>query len=221
MASKRQRKKNAKKLGTWEGSQYRGGREAGRKNLKKTPEGFENQYGVTFTKQEKQALEQAVNTANRKRKRMLEDASKLPRKLYGQEVGGTVGDLQLMGKESDFILARKTKSLQRFHSKEDYNRYMRNLQRVNSKDYITARIRKYKHNFTKSLLEVYGPDAMDIAMKVRMMKPEEYMRMVEADETLEIRYEPSDMLISGRLNQIRAALGMKLKDEWAEETYSI
>ena len=221
MANKRQRKKAAKASGTWEGQQYRGGRQAGRKNLKKVDGGLQNQYGVVFTPEEKKALEYAVNTANRKRAKMLEEAAKLPRKLYGQETGDTVWSLQLMGKESDFILQRKTKSLQRFQTKEAYNRYMKNLQRVNSKDYITNRIRQYKHNFTKSLLEVYGPDAADIALKVRMMKPHEYMKMVEADETLEIRYEPSDVKISGRLNQIRAALGMKLKDEWSDETYSM
>ena len=213
MASKRQRKKNAKKLGTWEGSQYRGGREAGRKTLKKTPEGFENQYGVTFTKQEKQALEQAVNTANRKRARMLEAEAKLPRKIAGQDTGDTVASLQLMGKESDFILARKTKSLQRFQSKEDYNRYMKNLQRVNSRDYVDERVRLYKRNHMKAIENAYGDEAKDVVMKIRMMKPKDYMRMVQSDEMLEINYIYDPSARSGKLNQLRASLGMKLKEE--------
>lgn len=213
MASKRQRKKNAKKLGTWEGGQYRGGREAGRKNLKKTPEGFENQFGVTFTKQEKQALEQAVNTANRKRARMLEAEAKLPRKIAGQDTGDTVASLQLMGKESDFILARKTKSLQRFQSKEDYNRYMKNLQRVNSRDYVDERVRLYKRNHMKAIENAYGDEAKDVVMKIRMMKPKDYMRMVQSDEMLEINYIYDPSARSGKLNQLRASLGMKLKEE--------
>lgn len=221
MANKRQKKKAAKRAGTWEGQQYRGGRQEGRKNLVKVDGGVKNQYGVTFTLDEKKALEQAVNTANRKRARMLKQEAKLPRMVGGKDTGDTVASLQLMGKESDFILQRKTKSLQRFRSKEDYNRYMKNLERVNSKDYIRERVRLYKRNFTKSLLEVYGDQAKDIAMKVRMMKPEDYMRMVQQDETLEIRYMDSAVPWQGRLNQIRASLGMKLKEEWHDETYSI
>mgnify|MGYP007057751725 CR=1 FL=1 len=111
MANKRQRKKAAKNLGSFEGQQYRGGRSAGTPNLKRVDGGLENQYGVRFTPEEKKALEQAVNTANRKRARMLEQEAKLPRMIVGKETGDTVRSLQLMDKESDFILRRKTKSL--------------------------------------------------------------------------------------------------------------
>lgn len=213
MASKRQRKKAAKKAGTWEGQQYRGGRQAGRKNLKKVAGGLQNQYGVVFTPEEKKALEQAVNTANRKRARMLEQEAKLPRKVAGVDTGDTVASLQLMGKESDFILQRKTKSLQRFQTKEDYNRYMKNLQRVNSRDYITERVRLYKRNHMKAIENAYGDEAKDVVMKIRMMKPADYMKMVQSDEMLEISYIYDPSARSGKLNQLRASMGMKLKEE--------
>ena len=70
--SKRQRKKTAKRLGTWEGNQYRGGRGKGKKNLKKVPEGYQNKHGVTFTPEHKKALERAVDRSNYRRKKMLE-----------------------------------------------------------------------------------------------------------------------------------------------------
>lgn len=213
MANKRQRKKAAKAAGTWEGQQYRGGRQAGRKNLKKVDGGLQNQYGVVFTPEEKKALEQAVNTANRKRARMLEAEAKLPRKVAGVDTGDTVASLQLMGKESDFILQRKTKSLQRFQTKEDYNRYMKNLQRVNSRDYITERVRLYKRNHMKAIENAYGDEAKDVVMKIRMMKPADYMKMVQSDEMLEISYIYDPSARSGKLNQLRASMGMKLKEE--------
>ena len=54
---------------SFEGTQYTGGRQAGRKNLIKLENGnLQNQYGVVFSAEEKKALESAVNTANRKRK---------------------------------------------------------------------------------------------------------------------------------------------------------
>lgn len=213
MASKRQRKKNAKKLGTWEGGQYRGGREKGRKNLKKTAGGVINQYGVEFTEAEKKALKSAVDTANRKRAKMLKQEATLPRMVAGRDTGDKVGTLQLMGRESDFILARKSKSLQRFKSHDEYERYMKNLERVNSKDYITERVRQYKRNHMKAIENAYGDSAKDVVMKIRMMKPADYMKMVQSDEMLEIGYIYDPSQAAGKLNQIRASLGMKLKEE--------
>lgn len=211
MANKRIQKKKGK---SYEGGQYYGGRQAGRKNLKTTASGsLLNQHGVEFTPAEKKALENAVNRANAKRKKMLEMEAKMPRRVMGVDTGDTVGNLHLMGKESDFILARKTKSLQRFQTHEDYERYMKNLERVNQKDYITERVRLYKRNHIKAMENVFGDDAKDIAMKIRMMKPAEYMKMVQSDEMLEISYIYDPSARSGKMNQIRASLGMKLKEE--------
>lgn len=190
------------------------GRVQGQKNLKKTDTGnVINQYGVEFTQDEKRALENAVNRANRKRSRMLKEAATLPRMVSGRDTGDTIGSLQLMGKESDFILAKRTKSLQRFHTKAQYNAYMKNLQRANSADYITERTRLYKRNHMKALENAFGDDAKDVIMKIRMMKPEDYMRMIEQDETLEISYIYDPTARAGKLNQIRASMGMRLKDE--------
>lgn len=210
MASKRQRKKNAKKLCLWEGQQYRGGRQPGRKNLKKVDGGFQNQHGVTFTQEQKKALERAVNRSNYQRKKMQAEEDKL---------NPNNSQLRLMGKESDFIISRQSKSLQQFKILEDYERFMKKQERIQSGEYFLDKARLYKRNFINSLLDTYGPEARDIAMKIRMMKPADYMRKVAADEVLEIRFVPSDAKVSGRLNQLRATLGMKLKEDWPDEEY--
>lgn len=194
------------------------GRQKGRQNLKRTDQGdLLNQYGVVFTEQEKRALESAVNSANRKRSRMLKQEATLPRYVGGKDTGDTVGSLHLMGKESDFILAKKTKSLQRFHTKEQYEKYMKNLERVNTRDYVTERVRLYKRNHMKAIENAYGDDAKDILMKIRMMKPKDYMEMIQKDENLEISYIYDPSARSGKLNQIRASLGMNLKEEEYDE----
>jgi len=223
MANKRQMKKAAKKAASYEGGQYRGGRASGRKNLKKTDAGnLVNQFGVVFTPAEKRALENAVNTANRKRARMLKEAATLPRMVAGRETGDTIGSLQLMGKESDFILKQRSKSLQRFESRDQFDKYMLSLKRVNSREYIDDRIRAYKRNFMKTIENVYGDEAKDIVMKVRMMKPRDYMRLVESDESLEIgAVIPSDAKVPNRLNELRRSLGMKEKPEYFDEEYDV
>lgn len=202
---------------SFEGQQYTGGRVEGRKNLKKIDGGVINQHGVIFSDAERKALESAVNTANRKRKRMLEAEGKLPRKVAGQETGQTVSTLQVMGKESDFIIARKSKSLQQFKTKEDYTRYMDRLRAVNSPTYIDDRTRLYKRNHMKAIENVFGDEAKDVLMKIRMMKPEEYRKLLQSDEMLEVGYLYDPSARAGKLNQIRASLGMKLKEEDFDE----
>lgn len=202
MANKRIEKKRAKQ-----------GRQSGVPNLKKTDAGtLLNQHGVEFTRAEKRALEYAVNSANRKRAKMLKEEAALPRKVQGKETGDTVGSLQLMGKESDFIIAKRSKSLQRFKSKEDYNRYMDNLKKVNSPDYITERVRMYKRNHMKAIERAFGDEAKDVVMKIRMMKPKDYQKMIQSEEMMEISYIYEPSARSGKLNQIRASMGMKLKE---------
>ena len=203
---------------TYEGEQYTGGRVKGRKNLIKLDNGdVKNQFGVTFTKEEKKLLEREVNKANQKRMRMLEEEANLPRLVGGVDSGDKVRSLQLMGKESDFILSRKSKSLQRFKTRDDFQYYMDNLKKVNSPTYIDDRTRLYKRNHIKALENVFGDDAKDVMMKIRMMKPEEYRRLLQSDEMLEVNYIYDPSALSGKLNQIRASLGMKLKEEMLEE----
>lgn len=217
MANKRQRKKNWKATHPYEGKQYRGGREEGRKNLKKVDGMLVNQHNVAFTPEQKKALETLVNSANRKRVRMLKEEAAMPMLIGGRETGDTVASLHVLGKESDFILRRKSKSLQRFKSMAEYENYMDNLRHVMRKDYLDERVKLYKRNHMAALKNEFGDDAKDVMMKIRMMKRKDYMKMVQKDEFLEIGfiYDPGDK--TGRLNQIRAALGMKLKEDEIED----
>lgn len=177
------------------------GRKAGSKQLKKLTsiednvELLVNKNKVVFTLAEKKKLESLVNSANRKRRRMLKEEGDFERVLAGVGTGQTIGESTAqMGKESDFVLAKKTKSLNRFRTKEDYNRYIVNLQRVVKRDYVEGRIKTYKENWMKSIKDVYGDQAKDILKRVDAMTIKEYAEAVQSDETLEIgfRYLPSE-----------------------------
>lgn len=227
MANKRQRKKAAKKaakpLGIYEGQQYIGGRSPNRGNLIYEGDKIINAQGVVFTKDDKRRLENAVNRANKHRKQMLEAAAKMPRlinvtdpktgKLVTKDTGAKVDSpLKTMGAESDFILQRKTKSLQRFNTREDFDRYMKNLERVNADDYLLQRTRLYKRNHIKAIRNVLGDEG--IAMKIQMMKPDDYRRLsMQYEDILEIHYVYGADERQAKINQIRAALGMKIKEE--------
>ncbi len=205
MASKRQRKKNAKKLGTWEGTQYRGGRGTGRKNLKRVDGGLQNQYGVTFTAEQKRALERAVDRSNYRRKKQLTEADKL---------NPNHSQLRLMGKESDFIITRQSKSLQRFKSMEEYEQFMDKQARIQSGEYLEDRTRLYKSNYMKAIDNVFGSAGSGVKMKVRMMKPEKFRELVETlGDEMEIGYIYDPQARMGKLNKIRSLLGMQELEE--------
>lgn len=205
-------------LDSYEGTQYIGGRKGRQPNLKKFDNGSVlNQHGVIFTESERKMLESKVNSANRKRIKMLKEEATLPRMVAGRPSGQNVDSLQSMGKESDFILARKSKSLQRFKTKKDFEIYLKNLDRVNSPNYIDERTRLYKRNHMTALKNVFGDDAKDVIMKIRMMKPEDYRRALSSDEMLEVQYIYDPSAKEGKLNQIRASLGMKLKEDYIDD----
>lgn len=207
-------KKNRNKQ-SYEGGQYRGGREKGKKNLKKIEGGVVNQYGIAFTLEEKKALETAVNTANRKRARMLKSEGELSRmgikdgKAY--DTGDKVATLHVMGKESDFILAQKTKSLQRFKSKEEYENYMENLHRVNQRDYVDMRIELYKANHAQAILnELHDAKLADAVLK---MDKKEYAKLVQSyEDVMEIHYIYGPDKRDEKIAEIKAA--MQLDDDY-------
>lgn len=198
---------------SFEGEQYRGGRTPGKKNLQRIDGGYVNQHGVTFTEEQKKALERAVNRSNYQRKKQLENEANMPHRIAGKNTGNSRQQLLLMGKESDFIVSRQTKSLQRFRSMEEYEKYMLKQERIRSGEYLDDATRLYKRNHMQALENVFGDDAKDVVMKIRMMKPEDYRKLVQSDELAEIGYVYDPTARAGKLNQIRATLGMKTKDE--------
>ena len=208
-----------RKSRSYQGGQYRGGRAKGEKNLTKLPGGgFQNKYGVTFTEAEKKSLVSAVNTANRKRARMLKEMDSLPRMDGKKPTGDTVGTLRIMGKESDFILSPKSKSLQVFRSKAEFENYLDNVRAVNRRDYIDKRTEAYRENYEKALTRAFGSDAKPLIEKMRSMKLKEYREMVaQNDETLEIGYIYVGQQKTEKLNEIREALGMDIQEEFDDD----
>lgn len=192
---------------SFEGQQYRGGRAPKTKNLVKLNNGnLQNQHGVIFSPDDKKLLEREANKANAKRKRMLEEEANLPRYIGGKETGQTVGQLQIMGKESDFIISRKSKSLQGFKSRDDFENYIDNLKRVNSKGYIDERTELYKQNHLTALDNAFGDEAKDIKAKLQELKPKEYRRLLQSEEAMEISYIYDPSARTAKLNQMRSAL---------------
>lgn len=205
-----------KNLGKYEGQQYRGGRSAGQKNLTRTSSGLiKNQHGITFTDAEKKDYQNLVNRVNYRRAKMLKEEATIPRKIGGKHTGDTVSSLRLMGQENEFIIAKRSKSLQRFSTREAFDAEMKKLGRIaaDPERHVNDQIRMYKRNYIASLRNEFGSAADGVAMKVRMMKPDEFRKLAESDELVSIQYNYSNESKQGKLNQIRQALNMKPLDD--------
>ena len=182
------------------------------KNLIKRDDGtLSNQFGVTFTPEEKKALEAAVRRNNRLREKLLKEESAFPRLEGGKSTGDTVGSLQLMGSESDFIIPKRSASLQRITSREQFEREMKIMNFKDADTLIHDRIKLYKRNHIKAIQSI-GGDSKDIEMKIRMMKPEEYRKYVAGDDKVQIWFAYDNKQGEDKLNQIRHSLGMKMKE---------
>ncbi len=182
------------------------GRKKGSPNLQRKGKKIINKHDVAFSEKEKRKLESLVNSANRKRRRMLQQEADLPRMLGGKDTGQKIKDLQTMGKESDFILAKKSKSLHKFRSKEEYRRYIKNLSRVVDRDYIAKRVELYRKNQIKALKNIYGKDAAPVIKILKKLSLKDYMRAVQSDELLELEYLYDPREAAAKLGYFQQAL---------------
>ena len=192
-------------------AQYRKGRKKGTKNLVKTATGFRNQWGVEFTREEKKALEIAVNSVNRKRKKQLEQLAQLPRLNSSGDIIGTALDTVIFDKDSDFIVHQRSKSLQGFQTRGQFTRYLKSAQYAASRDWVKDRMSLYKDNYVKAVEKMLMPEGADIVQKVKSMSVTEFMRIMPTVDVLEIWYPYTEEEMVGKCEAIRAALGIPSK----------
>lgn len=184
------------------------GRIEGKKNLRYEGNKIINQNGVAFTDKEKKTLEYLVNSANRKRKRLSEQEDNLPFKTGGIETGASVKQLKTLGYETDFLMAKKSKSLQRFKSKKEYTKYIRQLKKVLDPKYLDKKADDYRKNYIKKVRNVFGGDGKEIIKKLMGMTGNEFASIAKSDEALHLSYLYGPDHYIAKLKQVKGALGI-------------
>ena len=148
--------------------------------------------GARITKSEQKALRSAVNSANRKRKRMLERLPTEAKVKYND-----------FGIESDFVMRKKSTSLKRFRNKKEFLHYLRSVQKIASGEFERKRIETYKENYIRALRNTFNSSANKAIKAVRNMDLKAFRRMVESEELEEIGYvyyDPNNEKLK-RINQ--------------------
>ena len=184
----------------------RGLKRKGNKNLVKLDDGVKNKYGVIFTDEEKRALESKVNSANAKRRKLLKDRNSDIRTIFGVAQDYNVGDDFT---SRDFLFAKKTKSLQRFKTKQEYDTYINYLNRVNQRDYIDKKLSIYKDNYIKAIDKTFSSDGKQAIEKIKNLNLNGFAKLMNSELYSGISYIYSFEEYQIRLEGLNAILGVE------------
>lgn len=133
--------------------------------------------GERITISEQKALRSAVNSANRKRKRMIERLPAEAKIKYNE-----------FGVESDFVMRKKSTSLKRFRNKKGFKHYLRSVQKIASGEFERKRIMTYKENYIRALRNTFNSSANEAIKAIRDMDLKTFRQKVESEELEEIGY---------------------------------
>lgn len=179
-------------------AQYQAGIKKGQKHYKRTRGGsviLPN--GDRITPKEIKAFRSAVSSANRKRKRLIEQLPKEARTRYSE-----------FGVESDFVARHKSTSLARFRNKKEFNAYLRGIRRFNKVDYLDKVVNTYRTNLNRAIDNVFGSSGKDLKKFIRGLSNKE-LRQLTLDESFGdigfVYYEP--VAVSKKLAQLNKQVG--------------
>lgn len=177
---------------------------------KKHSKKITNKNGVSFTENEQKKLISLVNSVNRKRKRILTDERLIDvRTALGVDEGfifGVHSEKNLWGSGADTLLTKnRSKSFQRFNSKDEYRSYMKELKRLAKKDYVESRMKHYQKNQLKAMKSVYGKDSSSIIRGLKQLTPKEYLKVRAKFDLPSISYVYSDEEYDSKLEQLKSS----------------
>lgn len=133
--------------------------------------------GQRITLKEQKALRSAVNSANRKRKRMLERLPEEASRRYRE-----------FGIESDFVMRKKSARLSRFRNKKEFDRYLRNVRRIASGEFERKRAETYRQNYIRALRNTFNSQANKAIRAVKNLDLKQFRQLVESGQLEDIGY---------------------------------
>lgn len=195
------------------------GRKKGQKNLKRVGNKVINSSGVSFTEREQKQLQSLVNSVNRKRKKIMTDERyRDMRTALGVDpdfILGVHSEKNLWGTGADPLLSvNRSKSLNRFKTKEDYRKYIKSLKNMARDDYVESRLKHYKRNKIKAIKEVYGDSAKEQIRLLNKLTIEEFAEVLRKGRISDTYYLNSDYDESdGELDRLKAQVN-KIADDF-------
>ena len=120
--------------------------------LKRTSRGsIVLQNGERITPAEQRALRSAVNSANRRRKRLLEKLPKQAKSRYAD-----------FGIESDWVLRKKHVKYSNFRNKKEYTTYLKQVRYVMRVEYSEKVVETYRSNLYRAIDKVFNSKGQEL-----------------------------------------------------------
>lgn len=138
--------------------------------------------GDRITPKEQKAFRSAVNSANRKRKRLLAELPKEAKSAYLD-----------FGIDSDFVARHKSTSFAKFRNKKEFNRYLRNVKKIVSRDYLNSVVNTYRSNLNRAIDKVFNSQGKPLKEFIKKLSNEELRELSLSGEFADIGfvyYEP-------------------------------
>lgn len=159
------------------------------KNLKKVGYGsVENQWGVRITKKEQKEIKSLVAKANRTREKMLKFQDNLEMRHAGKLKGVKYGDIyEGLRPPSDFIIQKKSASLQVFRTKKGLQGYIKHLKKVTSDKYIKNTVKQLRASHIKAIQNTLGSQP-DLVKMIKNLSVEQYYELYLTDDCFTVQY---------------------------------
>jgi len=180
-----------------------------KKNLIKADGKITNQHGVSFTADEKKHMVNLVNSANRKARRMQAEEMNMQKKVGGREIGVSVADYnKRMRKESDYALKVKSKSMQRFETRKDFDSYVKYLEKAVKRDYIPNKLKAHRENYMTAIKTKLGEtaDTQAIMKKIEGMSIKDYKKFLAENDEAEIGFAYGASAQKAKITQLKKSL---------------
>ena len=133
--------------------------------------------GERITLSEQKALRSAVNSANRKRKELI---NKLPKEAMRR--------YKDFGIESDWVLRKKSTALNRFRSKKEFNKYLRHVRKLTNRQYIDNITSTYRANFIRAINNTFNSSGSELIEFINSLSNKDLRELSLADELGDIGY---------------------------------
>ena len=143
--------------------------------------------GQTISMSEQKHFKSVVNSANRKIKRLQSQLPKQAKSVFAE-----------FGVRSDFMMSTKSYSFRRFRNKREFNQYVRQLERITNRNYLTRVVNTYRKNIRRAITNVFGTSGRPLNRFINELSDKELRQLTlegELEDIGYVYYEPQAVAV--------------------------
>lgn len=143
--------------------------------------------GQTISMSEQKHFKSVVNSANRKIKRLQNELPKQAKSVFAE-----------FGIRTDFMMTTKSYSFRRFRNKREFNQYVRQLEQISKREYLSKVIDRYRKNLRRAVTNVFGTSGRQLNRFINQLSDKELRQLTlegELEDIGYVYYEPQAVAV--------------------------